>query len=611
MKFINNSPFNVEFGDIYFNTFNPIKESKFVFASKIYEILDKKDFFIVAECGFGTGLNFLNLVKIFKKTDKKLHYVAIEKNPISAKDLKEIYEKLGKFKKSSKILIKKISTIKDIFINRIKFSKNITLDLVIGDANEVLKNLDFKADIWFMDGFAPAKNPQMWSFEIFNEIARLSKTGCIVATFTSARIVKDNLEKNGFFVKKIQGFGKKREMIKAKFNAKILYKNVWFERNFNKIKGKKVLIIGAGIAGIATALELKKLGFDVTITEKENKIATNGSGNLIGALMPLITKNSVMLGKMHKIAFDFAKEFYKKSKFAHFCGAKLFAFDDNLKEKYKFYEKYSENDKPFSSLILNDCAAIEVKKLIKNLSKKLKILTNFEFLNYEKQDGKIFAKFLNNEILQTDILIFTTGSHSEELFGKGKNPKLNFDDFMQISSVRGQVTWLKPCIKTQQILNSKGYITPCFDKIQIIGATYDRIDYETKSRKIDDERNLQNIKEYLPKNYKIIGSKVGFRSYSGDRFPLIGQIHDANFYKQNYKSIFWTKNNKSDLMPENLDGIYINSAHGSRGLCTAILGAKILCDLITNRPICVEKSLINELNPARFLIRKLKKGLIV
>lgn len=610
MKFIQNSPYNDEFGDIYFNTFNPVEESKFVFTNAIDEIWDKKDFFIVAECGFGTGLNFLNLAKKFKKTDKKLHYVSIEKNLLSAKDLQEIYEKLNKFKKISKNLIKKISKIQigEFLINRIKFNKNITLDLVIGEANFALKELDFKADIWFMDGFSPSKNPQMWSLEICEEIARLSNKNCILRTFTSASFVAKNLKDSGFLVEKIPGFGKKREMICAKFNGEVLYFNPWFERENKKYK-KEVLIIGAGIAGIATALKLQKLGFDVKIAEKEAKIATNGSGNLIGALMPLITKPGVVLGKMHFLAFNLAKKFYKKSKFAHFSGAKLFAFDDDLKTKYSFYKNYKE-DLPYPSLFLDDCASVEVKKLLNNISQKLKILTKFEFVNYEKKCEKFYVKFSNGEILKSDVLIFTMGSHSEELFGRGENPKLNFDDFMQISSVRGQVTWLKPCVKTDKILNSKGYITPKFGKIQIIGATYDRLDYEKKSRISDDEKNISDVIWFLPKNYKIIGNKVGFRSYSGDRFPLIGQIYDAFSLRQNYKNIFWTKNKKGKILPFLKEGIFINAAHGSRGLCTAILGANIICDMLLNRPYCVEKSIINELNPARFLIRKLKKGLI-
>ena len=77
-----------------------------------------------------------------------------------------------------------------------------------------------------------------------------------------------------------------------------------------------------------------------------------------------------------------------------------------------------------------------------------------------------------------------------------------------------------------------------------------------------------------------------------------------------FKSLPWTKNKALNLRPQYLPNLYINTAHGSRGLTTAILGAELVCDFILNRPFCVAKSVINELNPNRFLIRKLKKGLI-
>jgi len=107
----------------------------------------------------------------------------------------------------------------------------------------------------------------------------------------------------------------------------------------------------------------------------------------------------------------------------------------------------------------------------------------------------------------------------------------------------------------------------------------------------------------------IIGSRVGYRSYSGDRFPIIGALHDEEFYKQNYKWLFWSKNKDSNPKASYEKNLFVNFAHGSRGLGTAILGANLITDLVLARPLCIERSLFFELHPARFLIRKLKKGL--
>ena len=120
--------------------------------------------------------------------------------------------------------------------------------------------------------------------------------------------------------------------------------------------------------------------------------------------------------------------------------------------------------------------------------------------------------------------------------------------------------------------------------------------------------NLSNDTIKTPQNIRIIGSKVGYRSYSGDRFPLIGRLYDEDFYKDTYKSLLWTKG-KSNPHPKYVPNVYVSTAHGSRGLCTAVLGAELICDLIFDRPLCIEKSLFDELHLARFLVRKLKKGL--
>ena len=117
-----------------------------------------------------------------------------------------------------------------------------------------------------------------------------------------------------------------------------------------------------------------------------------------------------------------------------------------------------------------------------------------------------------------------------------------------------------------------------------------------------------NIAAKIPQNVRIIGSKVGYRSYSGDRFPLIGRLYDEDFYKDTYKSLLWTKG-KSNPHPKYVPNVYVSTAHGSRGLCTAVLGAELICDLVFDRPLCIEKSLFDELHLARFLVRKLKKGL--
>ncbi|MDO5045864.1 bifunctional tRNA (5-methylaminomethyl-2-thiouridine)(34)-methyltransferase MnmD/FAD-dependent 5-carboxymethylaminomethyl-2-thiouridine(34) oxidoreductase MnmC [Campylobacter sp.] len=610
--------YSEDFNDTYFSIDDPLGESKYVFVSAIDEIWDNKNRFIIAEAGFGAGLNFLTAFNKFKHSDKFLHYVSIEANPIAKEDLVKIYENLGVLNELSNELIKNYPPLVRGF-HRLNFvNSRITLDLCFGDINEILPELDFKADIWFMDGFAPSKNLDMWSDEVFKEVANLSKTGALLRTYSSARAVKDALIANNFEVSLIKGFARKREMISAKFISKnSIVKNPWFSR-FDTQSGnqapKSALIIGGGVAGCVSAYKLAELGIKVTIAEKCEDIATNGSGNHCGILMPLITKPDVELGRMHMNAFLQAIRFYKKTmneEECEFCGAIDYAHEDKLLERLLRWREFDDENGVFEinlnsafypSAFIKDGARARPRKMCKKVSESADILLGYEFESYEiLADNKISAKFKNGKTVTADMLILALGSDSMEFFS-------NFD--MQLSFVRGQVTHIKETVKTNLAFSAKGYVCPEVDGVQVVGATYDRNLKLDKPRSSDDEKNLADVKEFLDgKEPEILGSKVGYRSYSGDRFPIIGRLHDEKFYKDSYKALLWTKNRGENLNAKYIPNVYINTAHGSRGLCTAVLGAELICDLVFDRPLCIEKSLFDALHPARFLIRKLKKGI--
>ncbi|MFG5142434.1 MnmC family methyltransferase, partial [Campylobacter lari] len=130
------------------------------------------------------------------------------------------------------------------------------LDLVFGNAKEKLQNLDFKADIWYLDGFAPSKNQEMFDEDIVSKVAKNSKINTKILTFSSASILKKALIVNNFQVQKIKGF-RKREMIQAIFNGlEFEDKFAYFNTPSLKKEIQKIAIIGAGIAGASIAYEL-------------------------------------------------------------------------------------------------------------------------------------------------------------------------------------------------------------------------------------------------------------------------------------------------------------------------------------------------------------------
>ena len=674
-------PFSPEFDDIYFNADDPIGQSEYVFNSIFDEIWEKKSEFNVLETGFGAGLNFLCAFKRFKNSDKFLNFVSIEKTPIARDDLAKIYANFSELANVSGKLLEAYPPLIRGF-HRLNLAPNVTLTLCFGDVAEVLDELSFKADTVFMDGFAPAKNEAMWSELVCAKIANLCALGASVCTYSASGALKRALQNSGFEVNLLKGYGKKREMLRAKFAGERQAEGeIWFSR-FDPaamIAPKTALVIGGGVAGCVCAFKLRQHGLDVTIAEKRGDIALNGSGNHCGILMPLITKPTVNLGRMHMNAFLQAARFYERNLGAQeieFCGATDYAYEQKTLERFYEWRKFDADNgvfelkfdgKPYASAFIFSGAKARPRKMCKAASAGIKKLLNCEFTGFETlEGGAVRAHFKDGQSVDADLLVLAVGSESMELFA---------DYDIRLSSVRGQVTHIAPAVWTSAPFSAKGYVCPPAEGVQVIGATYDRNLFLDEPRSSDDEKNLADVAEFLgdkfaenerlnlnigrdgdaenadrleainlnksvdlrtettddsaqtqdasnltasenlsndtiktPQNVRIIGSKVGYRSYSGDRFPLIGRLYDEDFYKDTYKSLLWTKS-KSNPHPKYVPNVYVSTAHGSRGLCTAVLGAELICDLVFDRPLCIEKSLFDELHLARFLVRKLKKGL--
>ena len=681
-------PFSPEFDDIYFNADDPIGQSEYVFNSVFDKIWEKKSEFNVLEAGFGAGLNFLCAFKRFKNSDKFLNFVSIEKTPIAKDDLAKIYANFSELADVSGELLNAYPPLIRGF-HRLNLAPNVTLTLCFGDVAEVLDELSFNADAVFMDGFAPAKNEAMWSELVCGKIANLCALGASVCTYSASGALKRALQNSGFEVNLLKGYGKKREMLRAKFAGERQAEGeIWFSR-FDPaatVAPKTALAIGGGVAGCVCAFKLRQRGLDVTIVEKRGDIALNGSGNHCGILMPLITKPTVNLGRMHMNAFLQAARFYGQNLGAQeieFCGATDYAYEQKTLERfYEWHEFDADNgvfelkfdNEPYASAFIFNGAKARPRKMCKAASAGIKTLLNCEFTGFETlEGGAVRAHFKDGQTIDVDVLVLAIGSESMELFA---------DYDIRLSSVRGQVTHIAPAVWTPAPFSAKGYVCPPVDGVQVIGATYDRNLFLDESRSSDDEKNLTDVAEFLdgkfakserlnlsgqdlnlttgpdgaaentdrseainlsksvdlpaetadgstqtngasnltvpekssniaakiPQNIRIIGSKVGYRSYSGDRFPFIGRLYDEDFYKDTYKSLLWTKS-KSNPRPKYVPNVYVSTAHGSRGLCTAVLGAELICDLIFDRPLCIEKSLFGELHLARFLVRKLKKGL--
>ncbi len=220
-------PVSGSFDDVYFSKLSGLDETRYVFLQhnqleQRFSQLNSGDLFVVGETGFGTGLNFLACWQLFDNTTAtgaRLHFISTEKYPLSPQDWQmalAMWPELDSY--SQQLLSALASTQLQSGSNLLCFADGqVSLQLLVGDSQQQLAQQEQLVDAWFLDGFAPAKNPEMWTQDVFQQLARLSAPQANIATFTSAGFVRRGLEEVGFKMQRCKGFAFKRQMLQGQF----------------------------------------------------------------------------------------------------------------------------------------------------------------------------------------------------------------------------------------------------------------------------------------------------------------------------------------------------------------------------------------------------------
>ncbi len=555
-----NTPFSAEFDDIYFHPTQGLAESRYVFldGNKLAQRFKDAAHFTIAELGFGTGLNLLaswELIRATAPEHARLHYIAFEAYPLPHEALLQAVSHWPEMATLAHELFAKLGVL-DAGIHRIH-AQQLSLTLVIGDARQWLPQLSLKADAWFLDGFAPAKNPQMWENEVLHHVARCTAPAGTLATFSAAGHVRQGLAGAGFDVQKIKGFGNKRHMITATKSSESIAKKT----------PQTIAIIGAGLAGCSTAHALAERGLQVTLYESR-EIANGASGNPAGALYPPLHKQwspamqfywdalaymyrQLPLWKLQGLGFDFECRGMLKLP----TQENQMALWPSLPETLGLPSHRLEWHENRGALFIPQSCWVDVRGLCVALSSHPNIT-----LKTSHPCDRLPQGF--------DAVILANASAAKTFFSA-----------LPLHWNRGQLSYLAPDTQPipKPVISHKGYGIFTHDKT-VIGATYDRHNESTQLREKDHIENIETSCHYAPLIFspdaKIIGGRASLRSVTPDRMPIIGQIES---------------------------GIFISAGHGSRGLLSAPFGAEILADLIFDTPCPATISSLKLLSPERFM----------
>lgn len=599
--------------------------------------------FVIAELGFGSGLNCILTIREWLKhcaqcnEKKTLHYIAIEKHPFSAASIAELISRYPELKVFCDELLEHYPPAIEAMHSRSLFNNRVRVHFRFMDVCEALENDSLHADAWFLDGFSPAKNPDMWSHRVFALLAKNSRDGATCSTYTCAGLVRRNLQKAGFVVKKETGFANKREMLVAQLplssaNNKAIpvlkFKDKpWFEPPPPKLVTKKnATIIGAGVAGLSIAYALVKRGWTVTVVDHRSDTVKQASANPAAIVYPRLSINNDVDTEFFIAAYCYALYVFnalqKKSQRQFWFDTGLLQLMDE-KRISQIIKKFEFNS-DFISLVEQSgditlvakegqvavnyasagvvLPAVLCDALKAECGTKLRVVdAGVTRLNY---DGKkwqcLHASKLINE---AEIMVVANGTGVNNLVLPVTFP---------LEAIRGQVITLNANAKSTKIKKTRNadvHITPVINAKQYLGASYTRNCEMLEVCQSDNSKLLAALNKSYPGMFDeedICKTWVGFRTLSKDRVPIVGAVPDVSFFNREYADIRHGNTIKGYQPARYLNGLYISAAHGSRGFTSSFLSAEIIVAQITGEPSPVNRTILDYLSPSRFMVNSLK-----
>ncbi|MGO3785803.1 MAG: bifunctional tRNA (5-methylaminomethyl-2-thiouridine)(34)-methyltransferase MnmD/FAD-dependent 5-carboxymethylaminomethyl-2-thiouridine(34) oxidoreductase MnmC [Pseudoalteromonas prydzensis] len=661
------TPVADNFNDVYFSNDDGLSESDYVFYQQNnmpYRLQNHdQTHFVIAETGFGTGLNFLNTWQQFKnhltnrqhpnrevhnleqQNVKRLHFISFEKYPIKATELKKALQVWPTLAPLTDQLLKKYP-INLAGCHRLEFDNGqIILDLHFGDVQESIAAMSNPAqgliDAWYLDGFAPSKNPEMWQQSLFNAMVNLSRTSATFATFTAAGFVRRGLAEAGFTVQKVKGHGNKREMLTGYLTqANDAHSTpAYFAHQPSALSN--VAVIGGGIASSAVIYSLAKRGIGAQLFCQDSQLAMGASHNVQGAVYPHLQAKNSPHSELFAHSFLYAKRLYQQLTENGFhydhqwCGVLQHAVKQPLAERHQNIENKQlwptelmhsvtpeQGDEiagvctGYSGVYFPLGGWVNPPQLVNALFQQAQALTAIQ--SHFNCDIEALEKTSQGWLLKSHGQLF--GPFSDVIICAGEHS----DRFAQTQSlpivgVRGQVSHVQASAASRQlktVLCHKGYFTPAYLDHHCMGATFEK---NSKSRAVTEQDNQTNREQLL--NFygqtefatslgKVTAAKAAVRCSFIDHLPMAGEWAQQSDYIQAFANLRLGKRYQYQALQKPQQGLHLLTGFGARGLCSAPLCAEHLIAALNNEPLPLSERVSQAIHPARFIVRDLIRNKI-
>jgi len=676
-------PISNQFDDVYYSSDGGLDESRHTFIDHSFLQQRWQDpqtplpyNFCIGETGFGTGLNFLLSWQLWQRQQPggQLHFISIEKYPLSADDLRRAHLAWPELANLSQALRRQYPAVLSRGLHTIQCSNKVFLHLIFDDVLDGLERVKHSQhpafashnriiDAWYLDGFTPKKNPAMWCRKVLADIAELSKPKASFATFTAASQVRRDLQELGFECHKASGFGLKRELLYGQLPADLVEQKRLQEQalqgkaeSFNspfpapwylkqeQPQVKTAAIIGGGIAACLSAYALSQQGIKVTLVEANAELAQAGSGNPQAVIYGKLSHREESLSQYNLLALQFAHNFYRpliaEGKISgDLCGLIQLSLNDKLYHNHqKLIDYLRQNNaqadwcQHLSGADLSAIAGVEIQQPGLYFP-TLGWLEPKSLCEYLVQAGDISLclgrhvaelKPLNNGwglvderqqcIAEADVVVIAN-AHSAKQFKHSQE--------LPLKPVRGQITLAPSQHKPlHTVLCGEGYIAPAHQQQHCLGASFRPNNESCELSSQEQRENLQLLARDMPAVYHALGGDAGLmgmadngraaiRATTPDYLPLVGPVPQVQAMQQRFALL--SKNAKANISQAGCyyPGLYTACGFGSRGMSYGPLAAVHLASVITASAPVLESSLAQQLNPARFLIRNLKRKTLI
>jgi tRNA 5-methylaminomethyl-2-thiouridine biosynthesis bifunctional protein len=633
------TPVAPAYGDVYHPRGGALAQARHVFlaGNGLPARWAQRRRFVILETGFGLGNNFLATWEAWCAAPQRgelLQFISIEQHPLRREDLIEFHR--------GSALAPLADQLADAWppltcnLHRLAFDDaRVQLLLCLGDVSAWLPELVAQVDAFYLDGFAPARNPDMWQPRLFKALARLAAPEATAATWSAARIVRDGLSAAGFEVARAPGSGAKRDITLARFAPRFTPRRAPARRAAAS-QAQRAVIVGGGLAGCALAWALAERGWRTRVIDRHPEPAGEASGNPAGLFHGIVNAQDGAHARLHRAAALEASRAVADAIAQHQVAGRiggLIRLETMPGDVAAMQRIVATLGLPADYVQALDAEAASARAGIhllhpawffpgggwvdpRGLARSFlaRAGTRCDWsggLQIDRIDaspqGWRLLDLAGDTIDAAEVVVLANGADSLRLLDAPPWP---------IESIRGQLSgldaahvrahrWPRPHLP----IAGAGYLLPHDDGSLWFGATTQADDVDPAVRLADHRVNIAQLEHLLGQPLALdlseLRGRTGWRCTSRDRLPLIGAVPDLHGLADTPASAT-PRLDQARFVPRR-PGLFVFTALGSRGIIWAALGAQVLSAWISGDPIPLEADLLDAVDPARFVARAARR----